>query len=100
MRHRISTRSTRSSKLPLKSQRVRVTGKFPPRGQTLVLEWYSLHKAELAEDWSLAQSKQLRISHPSSSANILRLRSSGQPQAPRASTPDQAGKFLNDEIAK
>jgi hypothetical protein len=35
-----------------------VTGRFPRRALNLVLEWYSLHKAELAEDWSLAQSKQ------------------------------------------
>ena len=35
-----------------------VTGKFPRRALNLVLEWYSLHKAELAENWSLAQSKQ------------------------------------------
>ena len=35
-----------------------VTGKFPTRALNLVMEWYSLHKPELAEDWSLAQSKQ------------------------------------------
>ena len=35
-----------------------VTGKFPRRAQNLVVEWYSLHKAELLADWSLAQSKQ------------------------------------------
>ena len=35
-----------------------VTGKFPRRAQNLVMEWYSLHKAELLADWSLAQSKQ------------------------------------------
>jgi hypothetical protein len=35
-----------------------VTGKFPRRALNLVMEWYSLHKAELAENWSLAQSKQ------------------------------------------
>jgi hypothetical protein len=35
-----------------------VTGKFPTRALNLVMEWYSLHKMELAEDWSLAQSKQ------------------------------------------
>ena len=34
-----------------------VAGKFPRRALTLVLEWYSLHKAELAENWSLAQTK-------------------------------------------
>ena len=34
-----------------------VTGKFPRRALRLVLEWYSLHKAELAENWSLAESK-------------------------------------------
>lgn len=35
-----------------------ITGNFPRRAQNLVMEWYSLHKAELAADWSLAQSKQ------------------------------------------
>jgi len=34
-----------------------VTGKFPRRALNLVMEWYSLHKAELAEDWRLAQQK-------------------------------------------
>jgi len=34
-----------------------VAGKFPRRALHLVLEWYSLHKAELAENWSLAQTK-------------------------------------------
>jgi hypothetical protein len=34
-----------------------VTGKFPRRALHLVLEWYSLHKAELAENWALAQNK-------------------------------------------
>ena len=34
-----------------------VAGKFPRRALNLVLEWYSLHKAELAENWSLAQAK-------------------------------------------
>ena len=32
-------------------------GEFPRRALHLVLEWYSLHKAELAENWSLAQAK-------------------------------------------
>jgi len=35
-----------------------ITGKFPRRALNLVMEWYSLHKAELAADWSLAQNKQ------------------------------------------
>jgi len=34
-----------------------VTGKFPRRALNLVMEWYSLHKAELAANWALAQSK-------------------------------------------
>ena len=34
-----------------------VTGKFPRRALQLVLEWYALHKAELAENWSLAHTK-------------------------------------------
>jgi hypothetical protein len=35
-----------------------VTGQFPRRALNLVLEWYSMHREELAEDWDLAQSKQ------------------------------------------
>lgn len=35
-----------------------VTGKFPRRALNLVLEWYSLHKDELAADWALAQARQ------------------------------------------
>ena len=31
-----------------------VTGKFPRRALNAVLEWYSLHKEELAEDWERA----------------------------------------------
>ena len=34
-----------------------VTGKFPRRALNLVLEWYTLHKEELMEDWRLAQRK-------------------------------------------
>jgi len=34
-----------------------VTGKFPRRALHLVLEWYALHRAELAENWSLARGK-------------------------------------------
>jgi len=34
-----------------------VTGKFPRRALNLVLEWYTLHKDELVEDWRLAQQK-------------------------------------------
>lgn len=34
-----------------------VTGQFPRRALKLVLEWYALHRDELAEDWQLAQRK-------------------------------------------
>jgi hypothetical protein len=34
-----------------------VTGRFPRRALHLVLEWYTLHRDELAEDWRLAQQK-------------------------------------------
>lgn len=34
-----------------------VTGRFPRRALNLVLEWYTFHKDELAEDWRLAQQK-------------------------------------------
>lgn len=32
-----------------------VHGHFPPRALKLVVEWMDLHKAELLEDWQLAQ---------------------------------------------
>ena len=34
-----------------------VTGKFPRRALNLVMEWHSLDKVELAEDWALAEGK-------------------------------------------
>lgn len=34
-----------------------VTGKFPRRALNAVLEWYSMHKEELAEDWQRASRK-------------------------------------------
>lgn len=34
-----------------------VTGRFPRRALNLLLEWYSMHKGELAENWSRAQRK-------------------------------------------
>ena len=34
-----------------------VTGRFPRRALNLVMEWYSLHKDQLAADWALAQAK-------------------------------------------
>jgi hypothetical protein len=30
-----------------------IVGKLPPRAIGLVLEWWSLHQAELAENWQL-----------------------------------------------
>jgi hypothetical protein len=32
-----------------------VAGRFPPRALNALLEWYGLHKAELMEDWRLAE---------------------------------------------
>ena len=32
-----------------------VSGQFPRRAQRLVVEWFRLHKAELEENWELAQ---------------------------------------------
>jgi hypothetical protein len=32
-----------------------VTGKFPARALAHVLEWWNLHRGELAEDWQLAR---------------------------------------------
>ena len=34
-----------------------VQGDFPRRARGLVLEWYQLHKAELAENWRLARER-------------------------------------------
>lgn len=34
-----------------------VTGRFPRRALHFVLEWYSLHRAELIENWTLAQAR-------------------------------------------
>lgn len=32
-----------------------VEGKFPPRARSLILEWWDLHREELAENWRLAK---------------------------------------------
>ena len=34
-----------------------VSGKFPRRALNLVLEWYTLHKVDLSENWSRAEHK-------------------------------------------
>lgn len=34
-----------------------VTGQFPKRALSHVLEWYELHKSELREDWRLAEQR-------------------------------------------
>ena len=34
-----------------------ISGKFPRRALTLVLEWLDIHKQELLEDWELAQNQ-------------------------------------------
>ena len=31
-----------------------ITGKFPKRALSAVLDWYNLHKKELMQDWNLA----------------------------------------------
>jgi len=36
----------------------RIHGEFPPRALKLVLEWRSLHQAELLENWQLAKQRQ------------------------------------------
>ena len=35
-----------------------VTGKFPRRALSAVLEWYSLHKDELMQNWRLSEKKE------------------------------------------
>jgi len=32
-------------------------GKFPRRALSLVMEWHSLHKSELLENWELARAR-------------------------------------------
>ena len=34
-----------------------VQGRFPRRALKAVLEWYELHRAELLEDWQLAEQR-------------------------------------------
>jgi len=34
-----------------------IDGELPNRAKKLILEWWSLHQAELAEDWALAQAR-------------------------------------------
>lgn len=34
-----------------------LAGKFPPRALGLVMEWASMHRQELMEDWELARSR-------------------------------------------
>jgi hypothetical protein len=34
-----------------------INGRFPKRALRLVLEWLELHKAELLENWSLAEER-------------------------------------------
>jgi hypothetical protein len=36
-----------------------VEGRFPRRALRLVLEWYALHRAELLEDWQLAEQRKV-----------------------------------------
>ena len=33
------------------------SGRFPRRALDLVMEWYSLHQAELLENWNLARER-------------------------------------------
>ena len=35
-----------------------ITGNFPPRALSHVLEWWNLHREELAADWQLARQRQ------------------------------------------
>ena len=34
-----------------------VTGRFPRRALTAVIDWYNIHKDELADNWELALQK-------------------------------------------
>ena len=45
--------------------RISDAGDFPPRTLALVLEWWNLHREELAENWKLARDgKSLKSIHP------------------------------------
>jgi hypothetical protein len=35
-----------------------ITGHFPKRALTAVLEWYELHQDELLQDWKLAEKRE------------------------------------------
>lgn len=50
------TRSMENTKSPSRESGVG-TGKFPRRGLNAVLEWYEIHKVELADDWERARKK-------------------------------------------
>jgi hypothetical protein len=42
-----------------------IEGEFPPRVKALLLEWWDLHREELAENWRLAKDrKELRSIAP------------------------------------
>ena len=42
-----------------------LVGKLPPRAVALVLEWWRLHQAELAENWQLlGEGKEPQKIHP------------------------------------
>ena len=36
-----------------------ITGKFPKRALTAVLEWYDMYKDDLLEDWELAKKHEI-----------------------------------------
>ena len=42
-----------NAKIAVEIAEGRVIGKLPPRAIGLVLEWWSLHQEELAENWQL-----------------------------------------------
>ena len=49
----------------------RIHGQFPPRALKLVLEWMSLHTAELLENWQLARQGQPVAAHCAVGVSIM-----------------------------
>ncbi len=41
-----------------------VEGKFPPRVRALLLEWWDLHREELAHNWRLAKERKALLPIP------------------------------------
>jgi hypothetical protein len=73
----------------------RVRGKFPPRALGLVLEWWSIHRAELAANWQTISDGKI----PAKSAALTS--SFGTPTAGRVTTvPFHAGRDISPSLLR